>query len=68
MTDDEIDARASEIAATALDDLLWLLPQALRAIRDGDAAMTPADRRRTIRRALAAIDAAAIPIGLEMRP
>jgi hypothetical protein len=68
MTDDEIDARASEIAATALADPLWLLPQALRTIRDGDPAMTPADRRRAIRRALAAIDAATIPLGLEVRP
>jgi hypothetical protein len=68
MTDAEIDARASEIAEAALEDALWRIPWALRAIRDGDPTITPADARRAIRIAVAAIDAATIALGLESRP
>ena len=61
MTDDEIDARASEIAEAVLGHPLWRVPWALRAIRDGDPASPLPMHARVIRMALAAIDAADDP-------
>jgi hypothetical protein len=70
--DAEIDASASQIATAVLEHRLarrlGLDVWAVRAIAAGDPSIRPADARRILRLAMAAIDSAEIALGLELRP
>jgi hypothetical protein len=70
ISDPEIEASASEIAAAALEHPLarrldWGTIWVLTAIAAGDPSIRPADARPVLRLAMAAIDAAEIAYGLE---
>ena len=73
LSDPEIEASASEIATAVLEHPLarrlgWDRSWVMMAIAAGDPSIRPADARQVLRLALAAIDAAEIAVGLEIRP
>jgi hypothetical protein len=70
ISDPEIEANASEIAAAVLEHPLarrldWHLIWVLMAIAAGDSSIRPADARPVLRLALVTIDEAEIFVGLE---
>ena len=73
ISDGEIEANVSEIAAALLEHPLarrldWHLIWIVMAIAAGDPTTRPADALPVLRVALAVIDAAEIAVGLEMLP
>ncbi|HEY1246634.1 MAG TPA: hypothetical protein VGF29_17555 [Hyphomicrobiaceae bacterium] len=73
ISDPEIDASVSHIASAVLEHPLarrldWQAVWVLMAIASGDPSVRPDDARAVLRLALAAIDAAEIALGMEIRP
>jgi hypothetical protein len=71
--DADLGANASEIATAVLEHPLarrldWQAAWVLMAVASGDPSVRLEDARPVLRMALAAIDAATIPLGLEIRP